>query len=49
MRCCLESLDDLYPDGPAQLATEGQLLDCKYCRNRMIFLGGSWQWNRDHG
>lgn len=47
MRCCLETLDDYYPDGPKQKALEGQLLPCKYCRSSMVFRSGWWNWQRD--
>ena len=50
MRCCTETVDDLYPDGPAQIADEGQALQCKYNPDhpghRMIFRDGAWQWDR---
>jgi hypothetical protein len=49
MRCCLETITDLYPDGPAAIGTEGQVLQCKYAPgnplHRMIFRGGSWEWD----
>ena len=51
MRCCLETLDKLYPDGPARIATEGQRLQCEYAgdvsRGWMIFEAGSWRWDHD--
>jgi hypothetical protein len=45
MRCCLETLEGHYPDGPAAKAAEGEVLPCKYCRSSMIFSEGYWQWN----
>lgn len=48
MRCCIETVGDLYPDGPALIATEGQRLQCKYSESelhRMIFKGGFWRWD----
>jgi hypothetical protein len=48
MRCCLLTIGDLYPDGPARVAVEGQELQCKYAESpdhRMIFRGGAWEWN----
>lgn len=50
MRCCLETIGDLYPAGPAEVATEGQCLQCKYAADnpdhRMIFRNGAWEWDR---
>ena len=49
MRCCIETIGDLYPDGPAQVAIEGQRLQCKYVdtpNHRMIFHDGAWEWDR---
>lgn len=51
MRCCLTSVDHLYPDGPAQLATEGQVLQCEYTDSpdhRMIFHDGTWSWHPEN-
>ena len=48
-RCCTETIGDLYPDGPARVAAEGQMLQCKYTDSpyhRMIFTQGAWQWYR---
>lgn len=49
MRCCLETVSDLYPDGPGALAAEGQRLQCKYAadnpEHRMIFRDGAWEWD----
>lgn len=49
MRCCLKTIGDLYPNGPAFVATEGQQLRCKYLpelRNHlMIFRSGAWEWD----
>ncbi len=49
MRCCLETIDDLYPDGRTAIATEGQALQCKYApdnpEHRMIFRDGAWEWD----
>ncbi len=47
MRCCLGTLGDHYPDGPAAKAAEGDVLPCKYCSSSMIFRGGFWEWNHD--
>lgn len=51
MRCCLETLDDLYADGPARMAAEGQVLQCKYAPgnplHRMIFRSGAWEWDHE--
>lgn len=48
MRCCIETVGDLYPDGPAQTAHQGQILQCKYAEDnpehRMIFRDGAWEW-----
>ena len=46
-RCCLGTLDDHYPDGPAAKATEGEVLPCKHCSSQMIFCEGFWRWDRD--
>ena len=50
-RCCTETIGDLYPNGPAQVGTEGQILQCKYApdspNHRMIFRAGVWQWFRE--
>lgn len=47
MRCCLLTLDEHYPDGPARKAAEGEVLPCKYCRSSMVFRAGWWGWQRD--
>lgn len=50
MRCCTETLADMYSDGPARLAKEGQKLSCKYNKDnpshQMIFTNGGWRWDR---
>jgi hypothetical protein len=50
-RCCTETVHDLYPDGPAAIAEEGQVLHCKYHpddpSHRIIFRAGAWQWMHD--
>ena len=50
MRCCTETIEGLYPDGPAQVAEEGQKLQCKYASDspdhRMRFRDGAWEWDR---
>lgn len=50
MRCCSETISDLYPDGPGRVATEGQTLQCKYVpdrdTHRVIFRDGYWRWDR---
>jgi len=48
-RCCTDTVEALYPDGPARLATEGQILQCKYSQSanhRMVFQAGVWRWLR---
>src|SRR6266487_3136189 len=51
IRCCLETLNDLYPYGPAQIATEGQRIQCKYANDDdhgwMIFHDGHWSWDKE--
>jgi len=53
MRCCIETVGDLYPDGPAAIAAEGQAFRCKYAtrpdHGHMIFRGGAWEWDREAG
>lgn len=45
MRCCLQTLNEFYPDGPAKKAQEGQRLHCRFCRTgEMVFRDGAWQW-----
>ena len=48
MRCCLETLSGLYPNGPDKIATEGQRLRCKYASEMehgdMVFRAGAWEW-----
>lgn len=49
MRCCLVTIGDLYPDGPAALAADGQTLQCRYTDNpdhSMVFHAGFWEWDR---
>jgi len=50
-RCCTKTIEDLYPDGPAQVGTEEQVQQCKYQPDdpdhRMVFRDGTWQWLRD--
>jgi len=47
MRCCIATIGELYPDGPAKIATEGQRVQCKYAGDDehgwMIFREGFWQ------
>jgi len=48
MRCCTSTLAELYPDGPAKVATQGQTLQCKYTNDpvhQMIFEDGVWRWH----
>lgn len=49
IRCCLKTLDELYPGGPARIAAEGQKLQCRYMpdapNHRMIFRDGAWEWD----
>jgi hypothetical protein len=49
MRCCIETVWNLYPDGPAALASEGQRLQCRYSADdplhRMSFRAGAWEWD----
>lgn len=47
MRCCIETISDMYPGGPARIATEGQRVQCKYGHDhgRMIFRDGFWRWD----
>jgi hypothetical protein len=51
MRCCTETIGDLYPPaGPTKVATEGQVLQCKYIEtpnHQMIFRDGAWEWLND--
>jgi hypothetical protein len=52
MRCCTGSLAEaLYPDGPAQVAKEGDVFECKYANgdpsHRMRFRDGAWEWDHD--
>jgi hypothetical protein len=50
MRCCTQTVADLYPDGPAQLGTEGQTLQCKFTdspNHRMVFRDGGWEWDSE--
>lgn len=47
MRCCLQTLDDYYPDGPADKASDGEVLPCKWCSHSMIFEAGAWRWHHD--
>lgn len=48
MRCCRESISDLYPEGPGLVAREGQELQCKFSESknhRMRFRDGAWEWD----
>lgn len=52
MRCCLETLEGLYPDGPGRVATEGQRLQCEHAEpgsdhGWMVFRDGWWAWDHD--
>ena len=53
MRCCTGTIGELYPDGPARVATEGQTLQCKYAPDspdhRMRFRDGAWEWDMYKG
>lgn len=49
MPCCLKTIAELYLEGPAQVAIEGQQLSCKenpeMKNHRMIFHDGAWEWD----
>lgn len=50
LRCCVETINDLYPDGPAQIGVEGQTLQCKYHQDEVPpirFRDGAWERNHD--
>ena len=42
-RCCLETLAGLPVD---REDTEGELLNCRFCAEPMVFKGGGWEWAR---
>jgi len=46
LRCCIETIDDLYAQGPGHRAAEGDVLPCKYCSHSVTFRSGAWEWNR---
>jgi hypothetical protein len=50
MRCCTETVKDLYPNGPARVGADGQILQCKYAPDnpdhQIIFNDGIWRWNK---
>jgi hypothetical protein len=50
LRCCLETLDGMYSEGPARKATEGQRVQCKYASDSghgwMVFSDGFWRWDQ---
>lgn len=41
MRCCIESLhqDPLYGKGK-----EGDKVECKWCKDGIVFRDGAWRW-----
>lgn len=43
MRCCLETLGDLYNASPERRAAEGEELACRRCGTVMAFREGCWQ------
>jgi len=55
LRCCIDTIEDLYPDGPSKVAVEGQRLQCKYNPDnpdhQVLFRDGAWEWDhpRDPG
>lgn len=46
MRCCIATLEERMPTC-AEEPKDGERLACRYCRNKMIFRDGAWQWDRD--
>jgi|SRR5215471_5418168 len=51
MRCCLSTLAELYPNGPARIAYDGQTLQCQYSaspNHHMICRDGVWEWDRHY-
>jgi hypothetical protein len=50
MRCCIATIEDLYPDGPANVGVEGQTMQCKYHEDDIPgirFRDCAWEWNHD--
>lgn len=50
LRCCIATIEELYPDGPARIGVEGQLLQCNHHTEvvaPMRFRNGAWEWNHD--
>jgi len=51
MRCCTETIGDLYPPGITRAGYEGMTLLCKYREpgrpghGHMIFRAGAWEWD----
>ena len=49
--CCIKTVNDLYPNGPAAIAEEGQVLHCEHHpddpTHRIIFRAGAWQLMHD--
>ncbi len=48
LRCCLVSLDDAMVEAK-EPPKEGDTHHCKYCKNKMIFRDGAWEWAQEQG
>lgn len=48
MRCCIKTLEDALADGSLVDGKQGDLLPCKYCRSRLRFTDGAWEWDSEY-
>ena len=50
MRCCDQSIDEYMVEHPYD-PEEGTIINCKYCKEPIIFKSGAWNWHSDplHG
>ena len=43
LRCCVQTIEER-PDEPEP--SEGDVMECKWCSDSVIFRDGAWEWNR---
>lgn len=50
LRCTALSLDDYQVEKPQeQNDKEGDIVQCKWCSQSVIFRDGAWEWNQAQG
>lgn len=46
MRCCIETIRELYAADPGHQANDGDMLECQWHETRMRFRDGAWEWDK---